>query len=202
MRTFELIHSLKKYTLLAVLLSCVPQLRAQWIAVVGAQSRDQARQALAFLPNEMWIHADEFLDLSGRGITVDPHNHTTVYFADRGSSIWRSQDAGASWINVDAMPVFSVTVDPTDSNIFCTQARRGRARSRAPMAGHHSARRIAACPACRRASGLRAPARFRWTRTGITSCTSEPRVLACSRVSNFGAAPPGLGQILRVDITD
>ena len=61
--------------------------------------------------------ADEFLDLSGRGITVDPQNHSTVYFADRGSGIWRSQDAGASWINVDATPVFSVTVDPTDSNI-------------------------------------------------------------------------------------
>src|ERR1039458_1664365 len=96
MRTLELIHSLKKYTLLAVVLSCVPQLRAQWTAVVGAQSPDQARQALALLPNEMWIHADEFLDLSGRGITVDPHNHTTVYFADRGSSIWRSLYAGAA----------------------------------------------------------------------------------------------------------
>jgi hypothetical protein len=50
MRTLELIHSLKKYTLLAVVLSCVPQLWAQWTAVVGAQSPDQARQALAFLP--------------------------------------------------------------------------------------------------------------------------------------------------------
>ena len=57
MRTFELIHSLKKYTLLAVVLSCGPQLRAQRTAVVGAQSSHQARQALAFLPNEMWIHA-------------------------------------------------------------------------------------------------------------------------------------------------
>ena len=43
----------------------------------------------------------EFLDLSGRGIAVDPNNHNTVYFADRGTGIWRSQDAGASWINVD-----------------------------------------------------------------------------------------------------
>ncbi len=44
---------------------------------------------------------DEFLDFSGRGITVDPHNHTTVYFTDRSTGTWRSQDAGASWINVD-----------------------------------------------------------------------------------------------------
>jgi plastocyanin len=29
---------------------------AQWHAAVGSQSVDQARQALAFLPNELWIH--------------------------------------------------------------------------------------------------------------------------------------------------
>jgi plastocyanin len=33
--------------------------RAQWRATVGAQSRDQGRQALAFLPNEIWIHAED-----------------------------------------------------------------------------------------------------------------------------------------------
>jgi photosystem II stability/assembly factor-like uncharacterized protein len=60
---------------------------------------------------------DEFLDLSGRGITVDPHRHRTIYFADRSSGIWRSQDAGATWYHVDSTPAFSVTVDPTDSNI-------------------------------------------------------------------------------------
>ena len=59
----------------------------------------------------------EFLDLSGRGITVDPNNHNTVYFADRGTGVWRSQDAGASWINVDPTQAQNVTVDPSDSNI-------------------------------------------------------------------------------------
>ncbi len=59
----------------------------------------------------------EFLNLSGRGITVDPHHHRTLYFADRSSGIWRSRNAGASWNHIDAAPVFSVTVDPTDSNI-------------------------------------------------------------------------------------
>jgi photosystem II stability/assembly factor-like uncharacterized protein len=59
----------------------------------------------------------EFLDLSGRGITVDLHRHRTVYFADRSQGIWRSRNAGATWRRVDATPVFSVTVDPTDSNI-------------------------------------------------------------------------------------
>ena len=59
----------------------------------------------------------KFLDLVGRGITVDPLHHRTVYFADRYTGIWRSQDAGASWINVDPRGTMSITVDPTDSNI-------------------------------------------------------------------------------------
>src|SRR5215831_4617554 len=29
---------------------------AQWNATIGAQSDDLGRQALAFLPNEIWIH--------------------------------------------------------------------------------------------------------------------------------------------------
>jgi photosystem II stability/assembly factor-like uncharacterized protein len=59
----------------------------------------------------------EFLNLSGRGITVDPHRHRTVYMADRDTGIWRSRNAGATWYRVDATPVFSITVDPNDSNI-------------------------------------------------------------------------------------
>ena len=38
----------------------VPQVaQAQWHATVGAQSKDKGRQALAFLPNEIWIHAGD-----------------------------------------------------------------------------------------------------------------------------------------------
>jgi photosystem II stability/assembly factor-like uncharacterized protein len=59
---------------------------------------------------------DDFLFLSGRGIVVDPHDHRTVYFAGTGG-IWRSEDAGASWINVDGTRVLSIAVDPTNSNI-------------------------------------------------------------------------------------
>jgi plastocyanin len=44
--------------LLAVLI--VPQVvQAQWSATVGAQSNDKGFQALAFLPNEIWIHAGD-----------------------------------------------------------------------------------------------------------------------------------------------
>ncbi len=59
---------------------------------------------------------DNFLSLSGRGITVDPQHHQTVFFAGN-SGIWRSTDAGASWINVDETPSLSATVDPVESNI-------------------------------------------------------------------------------------
>jgi photosystem II stability/assembly factor-like uncharacterized protein len=61
-----------------------------------------------------------YIGLSGRGITVDPHRHRTVYFADNTdhSGIWRSQDAGRTWMQVDASDdELSVTVDPTDSNV-------------------------------------------------------------------------------------
>ena len=60
--------------------------------------------------------ADEYLGLSGRGIAVDPHNHRTVFHAG-DSGVWRSQDAGASWVNVLEDSNTQVTVDPTDSSI-------------------------------------------------------------------------------------
>jgi photosystem II stability/assembly factor-like uncharacterized protein len=59
---------------------------------------------------------DDFLSLSGRGITVDRQQHQTVFFAGN-SGIWRSTDAGASWLNVDQDPSLSVTVDPVEPNI-------------------------------------------------------------------------------------
>ncbi len=74
MRTLESIHSLKKYAVLAAVLTFLPQLHAQWTAVVGAQSPDQARQALAFLPNEMWIHAGDSITLTV--VTNEPHTVT------------------------------------------------------------------------------------------------------------------------------
>jgi len=48
----------------AILLAVVVTPRAlhaqwQWRAAVGAQSKDLGRQALAFLPNELWIHAGD-----------------------------------------------------------------------------------------------------------------------------------------------
>jgi plastocyanin len=46
--------------LLAVLI--VPQMaQAQWRAIVGGQTNDKSRQALSFLPNEIWIHAGDHI---------------------------------------------------------------------------------------------------------------------------------------------
>ena len=62
----------------------------------------------------------EYIGLSGRGVTVDPHRHRTIYFADNTDhpGIWRSQDAGHTWIQVHASDgELSVTVDPTDSDV-------------------------------------------------------------------------------------
>ena len=48
-------------SVLAVLL--VPSaVQAQWEGTVGAQSHDKGRQALAFLPNELWIHAGDSIE--------------------------------------------------------------------------------------------------------------------------------------------
>ena len=68
--------------------------------------------------------AGEYLGLEGRGIAVDPHNHTTVFHAG-GSGVWRSQDAGASWVNVEAESNTQVIVDPTDSSIVYATGQSG-----------------------------------------------------------------------------
>jgi plastocyanin len=61
MRSFGFIpHSLHirwAATLIVLIMPMAAQ--AQWRATVGAQSWDNARQALAFLPNELWIHAGD-----------------------------------------------------------------------------------------------------------------------------------------------
>ena len=43
----------------AVLAGPPPQGPVTWQAVVGAESQDEGRQAMAFLPNELWIHAGD-----------------------------------------------------------------------------------------------------------------------------------------------
>src|SRR6516225_2407005 len=57
---------------LTLLVLCPQLLLAQWNATIGAQSDDLGRQALAFLPNEIWIHVGESITwtMANEGHTV------------------------------------------------------------------------------------------------------------------------------------
>ena len=76
MNTLDSHPSLGKIRLLlitAVVLA--PQiLFAQWNATIGAQTTDKGRQALAFLPNEIWIHAGD--KITWTFATDEPHTLT------------------------------------------------------------------------------------------------------------------------------
>src|SRR5216117_4017225 len=48
-----------RWPLLLALLILPQMVQAQWTATVGAQTHDKGHQALAFLPNEIWIHAGD-----------------------------------------------------------------------------------------------------------------------------------------------
>ena len=54
---------------------------AQWQATVGAQSKDMGRQALAFLPNEIWIHAGDNVTW-----TADADDIHTITFLTSGQT--------------------------------------------------------------------------------------------------------------------
>src|SRR6516162_8474610 len=49
-----------------------------WFATVGAQGHDQGRQALAFLPNEIWIHAGDSI----KWTWVADEGHTVTFIPD------------------------------------------------------------------------------------------------------------------------
>jgi plastocyanin len=64
-------------------LALFPQLlSAQWNATIGAQSQDRGRQGLAFLPNEIWIHAGDSITW-----TMAPAEPHTVTFLTAGQLI-------------------------------------------------------------------------------------------------------------------
>src|SRR5882672_10292847 len=60
------------------LLALTPALGAQWQATVGAESKNQGRQALAFLPNEIWIHAGDSIFWTFNADDI----HTVTFLAD------------------------------------------------------------------------------------------------------------------------
>jgi plastocyanin len=62
MKPFDLLRSpfrLRWFLTVAVLVAPHVVQAQSWQATVGAQNNDKGRQALAFLPNEIWIHAGD-----------------------------------------------------------------------------------------------------------------------------------------------
>lgn len=57
--TSQLLFTLRYSILLIALLVPIPVLADNWQLQVGAESGDNAHQALAFLPNEIWIHSGD-----------------------------------------------------------------------------------------------------------------------------------------------
>src|SRR5260370_37690263 len=47
-----------------------------WIATAGAQSKDMGKQAIAFLPNELWIHAGDSITWTSASGDI----HTVSFF--------------------------------------------------------------------------------------------------------------------------
>jgi plastocyanin len=69
-----------QWSVLSIALLICPALLAQsWQAAAGAQSPDQGTQALAFLPNEIWIHAGD--TVTWTVATDEPH---TISFLKAG----------------------------------------------------------------------------------------------------------------------
>ena len=66
--------SIFRTMLVLAVLIIPPVAQAQWHAAVGAQNHDMGRQALAFLPNEMWIHAGD--SITWKLETDEPHTVT------------------------------------------------------------------------------------------------------------------------------
>ena len=74
-RLFNIFGKLRLMSVAGLLL--LPQLlAAQWNATVGAESGDQGRQGLAFLPNEIWIHAGD--SITWTMAVAEPHTVTLL----------------------------------------------------------------------------------------------------------------------------
>lgn len=81
-RNARQVSSMVGRALLGLSLFFLPQLmQAQWQAAVGGQSKDLGHQAMAFLPNELWIHSGESVTW-----TFDADEIHTVSFLTAGQT--------------------------------------------------------------------------------------------------------------------
>jgi plastocyanin len=74
-----------------------------WLATVGAQSNDKGRQALAFLPNEIWIHAGDFIKWTFDADEI----HTVTFIPDDGPRPFFQTVAGSSTATFDGSTTVS-----------------------------------------------------------------------------------------------
>jgi plastocyanin len=70
--------SLWLITTFFALVSVLPAMATQWNAAVGAQSKNKGRQALAFLPNEIWIHVGDSISWTFNADDI----HTVTFLTD------------------------------------------------------------------------------------------------------------------------
>lgn len=65
-------------TILFALVTVLPAVATEWHAAVGAQSQNKGRQALAFLPNEIWIHVGDTITWSFQADDI----HTVTFLTE------------------------------------------------------------------------------------------------------------------------
>jgi plastocyanin len=69
------ILSLLMITLATLFLPLVVTAQQTWRAAIGAASKDQAEQAMAFLPNELWIYVNDSITWTAQ----TPESHTLTF---------------------------------------------------------------------------------------------------------------------------
>jgi plastocyanin len=107
-------RSLKRVLILfqsisALVVLAVPQLvpAKTWRATVGAESHNLGRQALAFLPNELWVHVDDSIEFTFA--TEEVH---TVTFLQQDTSTQQTRPANTAGCP-GALPPDGRTDDPS-----------------------------------------------------------------------------------------
>jgi plastocyanin len=107
---------LRCMAILAVLIIPKTMVASQtWQVTLGAQSEDASRQAMAFLPNELWIHAGDnitWTSKSGESHTVMFLTQTTTGAAAPGTTRPANGTAGATGCAGDAQGGTSTTPSP------------------------------------------------------------------------------------------
>ncbi len=77
MRSIKRIFAAAALAAATILASSTPaQAQQTWQATLGAQSKDMGRQAIAFLPNEMWIHEGDTINWTSQSGDI----HTVSFF--------------------------------------------------------------------------------------------------------------------------